>query len=182
MLTIYSLKQGLRKLILSKRLTADTDIAALIEKRPGGYTRSTQGTPRKPQHLSDSESDDAVLGTTTRRRARASSSSFSTVELRLYRRALGGTSATITYGSFMLPSECIALDDCFSRIQEQFSIDCSALVLELPADMSYEGDVRVAKDSHEGEIAFEQLRETFRSAKKYPEGPQYHSVEVRVEL
>lgn len=66
MLTIDSLKQGLRKLILSKRLTADTDIEALIEKRPAGYTRSTQGTPRERQHLSDSESDDPFIGTTTR--------------------------------------------------------------------------------------------------------------------
>lgn len=182
MLTIDSLKQGLRKLILSKRLTADTDIEALIEKRPAGYTRSTQGTPRERQHLSDSESDDPLIGTTTRRRARASSSSFSTVELRLYRRVMGGTNATIAYGSMMLPFECTTLDDCFSRIQEEFSIDCSTLFFELPADMSYEGDVRVDKISHTGETTFEQLGEIFRNAKKYPSEPQHHSVEVRVEL
>lgn len=82
----------------------------------------------------------------------------------------------------MLPPECTTSDNCFGRINGQFSIDCSALVFELPADMLYEGDVRLDRNSHDGEAAFQRLRETLGKAKRYPGEPQYHSVEVRVEI
>lgn len=170
---------------MSKRLTADTDIKALIEKRPGyiPFTHSTpRSRPRPDETTDDSDSGNSVIGTTTRRRARASSSAFTTVELCLYCRALGGTGATMAYGSLMLPPECATLENCFGRINGKFSVDCSALVFELPVDMSYEGDLRVDRNSHDGEAQFERLREIFRNAKRYPGEPQYHSIEVRVEL
>jgi hypothetical protein len=80
-----------------------------------------------------------------------------------------------------LPLECTTSDDCFTRIYEKFSVECSALIFELPADMSYEGEVRV--DRQLGETAFQKLQEIFEeaNAKRYPGEPQYHSVEVRVE-
>lgn len=194
LLRIYRLKQGLRKLILSKRLKPETNIEALIEKRHGD-DQSTQSGARRRQHsgrtgeeadatedTQDTDSDDSVLGATTRRRAFASRSSFTTIGLRLYRRALGGSSATIAYGPMLLPPECTTSDDCFDRIRELFSIDCSVLVFELPEDMSDEDQICVGQNSHEGEEAFQKLREIFRNAKKYPGEPRYHSVEVRVEL
>lgn len=190
MLKLHRLKQGLRELVLSKRLKPETDVKALIEKRPPG------SRPRKRRQLSHpsgdavddeglgSSSEDSVIGTTTRRRAH-SRSSFAAVELRLYRRTeselSGVTGPTIACGSMLLPPECKTSDDCFDRVRKQLSVDCSVLVFELPADMSYEDQVRV--DRKMGEAAFQKIRDIFEkaNAKRYPGEPQYHSVEVLVE-
>jgi hypothetical protein len=140
---MHRIKEGLRRLILAKRLTATTDIQALIEKRhkdanlkmfnssknsvkhkptrqtsPGGTGPSQ--SPRDTPHSSmtnektGSNSEDFVMGATTRQRAFVTASpnvNFSSVELRLYRRVKASRPnelVVISYGSIFLTPDCTA--------------------------------------------------------------------------
>jgi hypothetical protein len=214
---MHRIKEGLRRLILAKRLTATTDIQALIEKRhkdanlkmfnssknsvkhkptrqtsPGG-TRPSQ-SPRDTPHSSmtnektGSNSEDSVMGATTRQRAFVTASpnvNFSSVELRLYRRVKASRPnelVVISYGSFFLTPDCTTAHDCFNRVCQQISTDCSFMIFQLPEDMSLKGSMQLQRGSGDAQTNFQVLLDIFSEAKKFPGEPQYRSVEVEVGL
>jgi hypothetical protein len=139
----------------------------------------------------DSDTEDSVIGTTTRRRAfletSASHTGFSSVELRLYRK----TSITLTeshepvhpYGSMFLTPECTTSRDCFNRICEKIQTDCDFMVFQLPEDMEGQPEgLRMNRGANDAEATFQRVLGIFRGAKRFPGETQYRSVEVEVGL
>lgn len=198
-LTLYRLKDGLRNLILAKKARPDIDVQALIEKRHKDahmklFGKSVANTPAPvPNHMnadSASESEDSVMGTTTKRGciqgSASSQTGYSSVQLRLYRSVddslASVTGPTFSCGPMMLTADCTKSHDCFRRICEHIATDCSFMIFELPEDMSFRGRIRVDRGSQAGETAFQEVLAIFRKAKKFPGEPQYRSVEVEVGL
>lgn len=138
----------------------------------------------------DSESEDSVIGTSTRRRALVGATTthtgFSSVELRLYRKTSttlpGAYGPVKPYGPWFLTTDCTTAHDCFTRICEKIETDCSFVVFHLPEDMSFDRSVRVNRGSGDAESTFRRVLEIFRSAKEFPGEPGYRSVEVEVGL
>jgi hypothetical protein len=166
-----------------------------IEQKPTSATM-----PRLQSSLNDrlesidamgnSEPEDSVIGTTTRRRAASETASshtdFSSVELRLYRKITltpeGISGAVLPYGPMFLTAACTTIDECFTRICDRIQTDCGFMVFHLPEDMSREGSVRVNRGSADAEATFQRLLQIFCTSKKFPGEPQYRSVEVEVGL
>jgi hypothetical protein len=137
----------------------------------------------------DSESEDSVIGATTRRRAHLELSpytDFSSVELRLYRKLTlaptGEIGPVFPYGSVFLTPDCTTSSNCFTRICEKIRTDCGFMVFRLPEDMSMESSVRLDRGSTNAETTFQRVLDIFRKAKRFPGEPQYRSVEVEVGL
>jgi hypothetical protein len=129
------------------------------------------------------------MGIITRRRAFETASStidFSSVELRLYRKIRSSRPSelgpVVSYGPMFLTSDCTTAHDCFNRVCEEISTDCSFMIFHLPEDMSLKGSTRLDRGSGDAETVFQILLNTFRKAKKFPGGPHYRSVEVEVGL
>jgi hypothetical protein len=215
---MYRLKQRLRNLILAKRISSATDIQALIEKRhkdanlkvSKSARRSVTTKPKKQASVGDtsllqvsqkspyrsntdasdgSESEDSVIGTTTRRRAFESASSstdFRSVELRIYRKTAPSHTSTLgpvfPYGPMFLTSECTTSHDCFDRVCQHVGTDCNFMVFQLAEDMSLKGSMRLDRGSADAEKIFQGVLGIFRKARKFPGEPQYRSVEVEVGL
>jgi hypothetical protein len=136
---------------------------------------------------SNSESDDSVIGTTTRQRAFESvgpSTDFLSVELRLYRKTSfihpNPYEPVMSYNRMFLTPDCISSLECFHRVCEQIDTDCSFMIFQLPEDMSLSGSMRLDRESGDAENIFQSLIAIFRRAKKFPGKPQYRSVEVEV--
>jgi hypothetical protein len=216
---MHRIKEGLRSLILAKKVTSATDIQALIEKRPKGTNLSFSKSSRSPvkekpterttpeatwpsqnsQHAIDlgspsttndersSDSENSVMGATTRRvasRTASSSGNFSSVELRLYRKVKAirpSEPVVVSFGSFSLKLDCATVHDCFKRVSYHISTDCSFMIFQLPEDMGHDS-VLLQRGSGDFGRNFQLLLDIFRKAKKFPGKPQYRSVEIEVGL
>jgi hypothetical protein len=134
----------------------------------------------------DSESGDSVIGTTPRGRQiqqiMGSSTSYSRVELRLYRVTRLSVPPVTSYGSMFLFFDHPSSQDCFKRICERIATDCSFMIFQLPEDMSLEARVRIDRGSPTGESEFQRVLGIIQKAKKFPGPPEYRSVEVEVGL
>jgi hypothetical protein len=112
----------------------------------------------------------------------SSSGNFSSVELRLYRKVKSirpSEPVVVSYGSFSLRPDCATAHDCFRRVCDHISTNCSSMIFQLPEDMGYDS-VLLQQGSGDFERNFQLLLDIFRKAKKFPGKPQYRSVEVEV--
>jgi hypothetical protein len=166
-----------------------------IEQKPTSIAMpklqsSLNAWPNPNDATGNSESEDSVIGTTTRRRAVSETTSshtgFSSVELRLYRKITltpeGTSGSVLPYGPMFLTADCTTIDGCFTRICDKIRTDCGFMVFHLPEDMSREGSIRVNRGSAHADVTFQRVLQIFRISKKFPGEPQYRSVEVEVGL
>jgi hypothetical protein len=117
----------------------------------------------------DSDSEDSVIGTTTRRQAiretATSQKSYDSVELRLYRKTNptrpDPNGPVLPYGPCFLTSDCITSHDCFARICEEIGTDCSFMIFRLPEDMSHESSIRIDRGSGNSEVLFQRVLDIF---------------------
>jgi hypothetical protein len=77
---------------------------------------------------------------------------------------------------------CTTAHDCFNRVCQQISTDCSFMIFQLPEDMSLKGSMQLQRESGDAQTNFQVLLDIFSKAKKFPGEPQYRSVEVEVGL
>jgi hypothetical protein len=162
-------------------------------------TQSSVKVPRSPKVPSEapsryrsddsvsSESDDSVIGTTTRRRAfetASASTGFSSIELRLYRKISSIRPSpyepVLPYRPVFLMTDCASSLECFKCVREHIDTDCNFMLFQLPEDMSLRGSMRLDRESGDAEDIFQSLLAIFRNAKKFPGKPQYRSIEVEV--
>jgi hypothetical protein len=153
--------------------------------------RSAAGGGPSTMDVSDgSDSEDSIMGATTRQRAfletENSHKGFASVQLRLYRKTkpnlLGTNGPVFAYEPLFIGSDCTTAYDCFNSVCEQIATDCSFMIFELPEDMSQNGSVRLDRGSSNAETTFQRVRSVFRRAKRFPGNPQYRSVEVEIGL
>lgn len=193
LLTLYPSLQDARLKVLGTAKSTSTTPGkrVLPSSAKGAHHASFDDCFGEKDPASGSESEDSVIGTTTRRRAFLDTSSsltaFTRVELRLYRKLTStpddGYGPVFPYGPMMLTSDCATAHDCFNRICEKIQTDCSFMVFQLPEDMQgVVGGIRVNRGSGDAEVIFQRVLEIFRQAKRFPGEPQYRSIEVEVGL
>jgi hypothetical protein len=122
----------------SKRpFLGDADESSVTATKPERRTGSTDRFDGVDTN--DSDSDDSLIGTTTRRCAFLETG-FSGVELRLYCKLTVSTPGSLgpvfSYGRMFLTPDCTTANDCFTRVCDKIKTDCSFMIFQLPEDMS----------------------------------------------
>jgi hypothetical protein len=149
--------------------SAPGTLAGLIPSSEVSESRQTQTAPVRRytsgdrfQGVVDSDSDDSVTGTATRRQAilesATSHTGYSSVEPRLYHRTNptlpGINSPVYPHGPWFLTSDCTTSHDYFARICERIGNDCSFMIIRLPVDMSQDSSIRLDRCSGHSELVF----------------------------
>jgi hypothetical protein len=190
-------KDAEQKVFRATASSAPATPAGLAPTSDGEESRQNQiasvrryNSGNRVRRVIDSDSENSVSGTTTRKQAhRETENSYTgyfSVELRLYRKTdhtqSGANGPVLPNGPWFLTSDCITSHDCFARICKEIGTDCSFMIFRLPEDMSHESRMRIDRGSDNSEVAFQRVLDIFRKSKSFPGEPQYHSVEVEVGL
>jgi hypothetical protein len=206
-LMIFSLKSRLRRNILVKKIIHGVDYQAQMEKNAGSsdspafttakassqttLMRTIRRTSNEDTHTDDhSPLDESMVRTNTRKQAITETDStyigFSHVQLRLYRKTklsfAGTNSPVLAFGSIFLKLDGTTSHDCFHRVCERISTDCSFMVFHFPEDMYQVGSIRLDRGSAVSDATFQRVLGIFRNARKFPGDPQYRSLEVEIGL
>lgn len=102
------------------------------------------------------------------------------VALRIYRTTDSDCGPSHSYGTIFLDNDSDTAAECFARIRQHTSADCTYIVFYPPEDMSLEGRIRIDLNSKEADDTFERMMTMFREARKFPGEPSYRTIEVEI--